>query len=132
METKYIKVDWPEYQTYMNHPYFRELSHYLPDINSYMIPEGLINDIDSGIYFPNIYENTNLGTITGYENYILVNGEEKFEYRYPQKGEKVLVCLNNPEKWEITTCIANSYGMPILLENKLHDGINCQIVGAHE
>lgn len=58
--TKYIKLDWPEYQEYMEHPYFREMSYYIADDNSYMIPEKIIEEIDSEHYFPNIYENQNL------------------------------------------------------------------------
>ena len=39
--TKYIKIDWPEYQYFMEHPDFREICFFCAEDNSYFIPEDL-------------------------------------------------------------------------------------------
>lgn len=41
--TKYIKVEWPEYQFFMDHPRFGECC-YLVEDNSYMIPEDIYEE----------------------------------------------------------------------------------------
>lgn len=46
-ETKYLKYDWPDYQIYMEHPDFYDLSYYIIEDNSYMIPEDLVKEVDS-------------------------------------------------------------------------------------
>lgn len=50
--TKYIKVDWPEYQDYMHNEEFYEVSYYIAEDNSYMIPEDLVENIDSSYDIP--------------------------------------------------------------------------------
>ena len=57
--TKYIKVDWPEYQEFMEYPDFREICFFCAEDNSYFIPEDLY---DNKLEFPKKYENTNLET----------------------------------------------------------------------
>lgn len=52
MSTKYIKVEWPEYQEYMEHQNFREESFYIVNDNSYMIPENIIDEVDSKRFEP--------------------------------------------------------------------------------
>lgn len=39
--TKYIKIDWPEYQYFMEYPDFREICFFCAEDNSYFIPEDL-------------------------------------------------------------------------------------------
>lgn len=39
--TKYIKINWPEYQYFMEHPDFREIYFFCAEDNSYFIPEDL-------------------------------------------------------------------------------------------
>lgn len=38
-ETKYYKVNWPEYQDFMEMPRFRQQCFYCADDDSYFIPE---------------------------------------------------------------------------------------------
>ena len=42
---KYIAVEWPEYQIFMEHPQFREECYFCPDANLYFIPENLYNEV---------------------------------------------------------------------------------------
>lgn len=72
--TKYIKIDWPEYQYFMEYPDFREICFFCAEDNSYFIPEDLYNKVMQKLTFPKKYENTNLGTIVLYENSSLVDG----------------------------------------------------------
>lgn len=132
METKYLKVEWPEYQIYMEHPQFREESYYDSEHNIYFIPENLIDEIDRKLMLPKIYENTNLGTITCMETHAIVNGEDYYWYDLTdlKKGCKVLVYNHDTGEWVITTCIAYAEGLPILFSNKsLLEGINCELIG---
>lgn len=134
--TKYIKVEWPEYQTYMEHPQFRELSYYNSDNNIYFIPENLIEEVDVKLRFPKIYEDTHIGTVTCMETHAIVNGEYYYWYNLDnlKSGDEVLVYDHYINNWLITTCVAVAKGLPIILEDKnLLEGINCEIVGVkHE
>lgn len=65
--TKYICVEWPEYQFFIEHPRFEEDCYYCSDENVYFIPEDLYNEIDDKLEFPKKYGDTNLGTIVCYE-----------------------------------------------------------------
>lgn len=46
-QTKYIKEEWPDYQVYMGHPDFDNVSYYIVDDNSYMIPEWFIEKFNT-------------------------------------------------------------------------------------
>ena len=130
--TKYIAVEWPEYQTFMEHPRFREECYYCADANTYFIPEDLYNEVIHKLEFPKKYENTNLGTIVCYETHAIVNGEQSFWYDMSdlKKGNKVLVYNHNTNEWIITTCTACNSAMPILVENKdCIIGINSELIG---
>ena len=131
--TKYIKVSWPEYQEYMEHPYFRERSYYITEDNSYMIPEDLINEVDSGLIIPKIYENTSLGTVVLYETHAIVKGEEIFYYEQPKKEDKLLIYLLDKKDFMTATCKAVNKDMPILIEElNLLEGVHFEIIGCHE
>lgn len=43
--TKYIKIDWPEYQYFMEYPDFREICFFCAEDNSYFILEDLYNKV---------------------------------------------------------------------------------------
>lgn len=130
---KYIKVNWPEYQEYMEHPYFREMSYYHANDNSYFIPEDLINQVESGLICPYVYENTSLGNVTLYETYATVNEKETFYYKEPKRGDKLLIFLYDKKDFMIATCKAASKGMPILIDElNLLEGIHFEIIGCHE
>ena len=42
---KYIAVEWPEYQIFMEYPKFREECYFCSDANIYFIPEDLYTKI---------------------------------------------------------------------------------------
>ena len=46
---KYIAVEWPEYQIFMEHPQFREECYFCPDVDLYFIPEDLYNEVISNL-----------------------------------------------------------------------------------
>lgn len=133
---KYIKVDWPEYQDFMDYPKFREECYFCSDSNSYFIPEDLYGQIAYKLDFPAKYENTAIGTIVCYETRAIVNGKDIYWYDIDdciKKGSEVLVYNHDAEdrpEWIITKCKLCSVGFPIILEDdKLIDGINCEIIG---
>lgn len=132
---KYICVEWPEYQIFMEHPRFGEDCHYCPDSSVYFIPEDLYKEVTYKLQFPKKYENTELGTIVCYETRAVVNGEDTYWYdeNLIKKGSEVLIYnyeIENYPKWIISKCIACSTGFPILFENRnLLPGINCEIIG---
>lgn len=134
--TKYILVEWPEYQVFMEHPRFSEVCHYCPDSNTYFVPEDLYNEVMYKLEFPKKYENTNLGTVVCYETRVVVNGEDIFWYDWDElikRGSKVLLYNHDIEgypEWMIVECKSCSSGFPILFaDNTLLPGINCEIIG---
>ena len=130
--TKYVVVEWPEYQVFMEHPRFSEECHYCPDSNTYFVPEDLYDEIMYKLEFPKKYENTNLGTIVCYETRAIINGSETFWYDLSdlKKGNRVLIYNHDTKEWIITTCTACSNNIPILVEdtNCIID-INSEIIG---
>ena len=132
---KYICVEWPEYQIFMEHPRFREECYYCPDSSVYFIPEDLYEEVTYKLQFPKKYENTELGTVVCYETRAVVNGEDTYWYDEDliKKGSKVLIYnheIENYPKWIISKCKACSTGFPILFEDRnLLPGINCEIIG---
>lgn len=43
--TKYIYVEWPEYQMFMEHSEFVEKCYYCPDSDAYFVPEDMYMEI---------------------------------------------------------------------------------------
>lgn len=134
--TKYIKVDWPEYQKFEEHERCNECYtckvYGDDDIFAMMIPEDLYNEVMYKLQFPKRYEDTNLGTIVLYETRAVINGERTFWYDLSllKRGDTVLVYKNETKEWIITTCVACSMNMPILLkEDGLFPNLNCEIIG---
>ena len=136
---KYIKVDWPESQEFME---YKEETFVCADSEGTLfVPENLYNEVMYKLQFPKKYENTNLGTIVCYETRAVVNENETFWYDLSdlKKGNKILIYnhsipseYNKPE-WFITTCIACSQGFPILLEDAIAiPGLNCEIIGYYD
>lgn len=129
---KYICVEWPEYQIFMEHPRFGEDCHYCPDSSVYFIPEDLYEEVTYKLQFPKKYENTNLGTIVCYENYAVVEGTTNYYYDESdiKKGNIALVYCYDNKNWYISKIVACSDGFPIMLENSnLLIGINCELIG---
>lgn len=130
--TKYICVEWPEYQIFMEHPRFEDECYYCPDSSVYFIPEDLYNEVMNKLEFPKKYENTNLGTIICYETRAVVNGEQTFWYDESnlKKGSTVLVYNHDSDEWIITTCTGCSPNMPILVADKnCIIAINSELIG---
>lgn len=135
--SKYVLVEWPEIQNYMEHPRYSEC-YSGNSINEtetagvWFVPEDLYEEVEYKLQFPKVYENTSIGTVTCMENYAIVKStEEYFWYgKELKKGCKVLVYLNDAKDFVITACKAYSPGLPILLENNsLLPGLNCEIIG---
>lgn len=132
---KYIKVDWPESQRFMDCKDIFLCAGALDDEGSIFVPENLYDEVMYKLEFPKKYENTNLGTITCYENRAMINGEDTYWYdeNSLRKGVEVLVYnhdIKDYPKWIISKCIACSTGFPIILEDStLYPGINCEIIG---
>lgn len=130
--TKYISVEWPEYQYFMGHPRFRDECYYCPDASIYFIPEDLYEEVTYKLQFPKKYENTNLGTIVCYENYAVVEGTTNYYYDESdiKKGNIALVYNHDDKDWYLSKIVACSDGFPIMLENSnLLIGINCELIG---
>lgn len=142
--TKYVRVDWPESQVYIDHPRFKKecmlvivMDDAIPDMDvpSIMVPEDLYEEVTYKLQFPKKYENTELGTIVCYETRAVVNGEDTYWYDEDliKKGSEVLIYnheIENYPKWIVSKCIACSTGFPILFEDRnLLPGINCEIIG---
>ena len=132
---KYINVDWPEYQLFMDHSRFRDECYYCSDSNMYFVPEDLYDEVMNKLEFPKKYEDTNLGTIVCYETRAVINGEDIYWYDEDliKRGSEVLIYnhdIENYPKWIISKCVACSKGFPILFEDSnLLPGINCEIIG---
>ena len=132
---KYICVEWPEYQFFMDHQRFRDECYYCSDTNVYFVPEDLYDEVMNKLEFPKKYEDTNLGTIVCYETRAVVNGEDTYWYDEDliKRGSEVLIYnhdIENYPKWIISKCVACSEGFPILFEDSnLLPDINCEIIG---
>lgn len=130
--TKYIKVEWPDYQGFMERLDFHEKCFFCAEDNSYFIPEDLYEEITYKLQFPKKYENTNLGTIVCYETRAIVNGKDTYWYdeNTIEKGNTVLLYNHDDSKWYISKVVACHNGFPILLEDSdLLIGINCELIG---
>lgn len=119
-DIKYVLVQWPEIQNYMDNPRYNECfcanSINKEDIESYwFVPEDLYNEIEySYIELPEEYKNydLNFNKVTQGQNLLVEIGTEL----------KVVKALSN---WNIKS------PFPILLDDSfLLDGINCTIIAA--
>ena len=132
--TKYVKVDWPESQKFME--YEDETYVCANSAGTLFVPENLYDEVMYKLEFLKKYENTNLGTIVCYETRAIVNGEDIFWYDWNElikRGSAVLLYnhgIENYPEWIIAECTACSAGFPILfVDNTLLPGINCEIIG---
>lgn len=144
--TKYVKVDWPKSQTFVEHSRWNEcllvivVDDSIPDMDipSVMVPEDLYDEVMYKLQFPKKYENTNLGTVVCYETRAIVNGEDIYWYdeNMIKKGSQVLIYnhdIDNRPQWIISKCVACSEGFPIIFEDSiLCPGINCEIIGVKD
>lgn len=110
---KYISVEWPEYQIFMEHPRFREECYYCPDSSIYFIPEDLYDEVMNPPYeLPEEYNNFTT------------------EFSRIKKGQNVLVLTESDLLVTKATSNWKEYeSFPVILEEKgLLDGINCEVI----
>lgn len=115
--TKYIYVEWPEYQIFMEHPGFEEDCYYCPDSNVYFIPEDLYNEVINSSYkLPEEYNNFTM------------------KFNRIKRGQSLLVLTDSG--LTVTKAMSNwkaCESFPILLEEKgLLDGINCEVIAVEK
>ena len=118
--TKYIKIGWPEYQGFMEHPDFHEKCFFCAEDNSYFIPEDLYEETKYPPYeLPDEYKE-------GYTT----------DFVRIKRGQNLLVFIIETEELKVVKAISNwkAYeSFPILLEDKeLLDGINCEIIAVEK
>ena len=120
METKYIAVEWPEYQIFMEHPRFREECYFCPDANIYFIPEDLHDEIMYPPYeLPEEYR----------ENYTM-------DFDHIKRGQNLLVSIDDIGELRVIKAASNWKAFdpfPILLEDEvLLDGFNCKVIAVEK
>lgn len=118
METKYIAVEWPEYQIFMEHPRFREDCYFCPDASIYFIPEDLYDEVMNPPFeLPEEYR----------ENFTT-------EFDRIKRGQKVLI--DDVQKQELFVVEAETSwtgdSMPCILTCGYLPGINCYIVAVEK
>lgn len=129
---KYIKVDWPDSQKFIN---YNECYYGLPKEEDntyycYFVSEDLYNEVMNN---PKVYESVNLGTITFYKNYTFADNHCFWHDRNPQKNDKLLIYNKNTEDYKIVTCIASQEGFPILTDDKgVTIGIFDELIGSYD
>lgn len=128
--TKYIKVDWPESQKFMdNEECYLAMNPYDPPTSVYMVPEELYNKLQ----FPKKYEDTNLGTIICYENYAVVNGTTNYHYDITDIKKGNIALIYDGINWHTSKIVACTESFPILLEDsEFIIGINCEFIGHND
>lgn len=117
-ESKYILVNWPDYQLFMDHPRFEDDCYNYSETNAYFIPEDLYEEVINPPYeLPEEYK----------EAYDI-------NFKSVKKGQNLLILLYDTEEVRIIKSKTNwRYGcpFPILLEDDdLLEGINCVVVAA--
>lgn len=118
METKYIAVEWPEYQYFMEHPSFRERCYFCPEASIYFIPEDLYDEVMNPPFkLPEEYR----------ENFTT-------EFDRIKRGQKVLI--DDIQKQELFVVEANTSwidnSMPCILSCGYLPGVNCHIVAVEK
>ena len=115
--TKYIAVEWPEYQGFMEHPRFEEECYFCPDSNVYFIPEDMFYEGFDPFELPQEYK----------ENFTI-------DFNRIRRGQKVLVeDMYNRELLVVeaeTNWIGDS--MPCVLSCGYIPGINCEIIAVEK
>lgn len=118
---KYFKVEWPEYQVYMEYPNFRELCGFDPEQNAYYIPQYIIEEIDYKNYPDEIEHN---GVIY----------KTKIDWK---KGDEVLFEDEKGHRWTTICTAKGGAGLPDLFANgddsqNRIPGLNCWVMGVRE
>lgn len=115
---KYIKVNWPDYQEFMELPEFNECFYCVED-DSYFIPEYLYNKTLSYFRLPDKYKD-----------------RFTIEFNKINRGQKVLVETSPFKEWKVEESAVNwKVGdclPPILKNPTLLDGVNCTIIAVEK
>lgn len=130
---KYICVEWPEYQIFMEHPRFREECYYCPDSSVYFIPEDLYDKVMEGRMFP-VEQDINLGHLTINKDSVTLSTTDEtitFVYDYTRIPRNTRILFYSPDKgyWISKSTVTVFGSIPGIYENGEMPGIDCEIVG---
>ncbi len=134
--TKYICVEWPEYQIFMEHPRFKDDCYYCPDSSVYFIPEDLYYEVMEERIFP-VEQDINLGHLTINKDSVTLSTTDKtitFVYDYTRIPRNTRVLFYSPNKgyWISKSTVTVFGSMPGIYENGEMPGIDCEIVGIEQ
>ena len=133
--TKYVCVEWPEYQIFMDHPRFEDNCYYCPDSSVYFIPEDLYNEVEERM-FP-AEQDINLGHLTINKDSVTLSTTEEtitFVYNYTKIPKNTRILFYSPDKgyWISKSTVTVFESMTGIYENGEIPGINCEIVGIEQ
>lgn len=131
--TKYVCVEWPEYQIFMEHPRFEDDCYYCPDSSVYFIPEDLYDEVIEERMFP-AEQDINLGHLTINKDSVTLSTTDEtitFVYGYTRIPRNTRVLFYSPDKgyWISKSTVTVFGSMPGIYENGEMPGIDCEIVG---
>lgn len=134
--TKYICVEWPEYQIFMEHPRFEDECYYCPDSSVYFIPEDLYDEVMEERMLP-AEQDTNLGHLTINKDSVTLSTTDEtitFVYDYTRIPRNTRILFYSPDKgyWISKSTVTVFGSMPGIYENGEMPGINCEIVGIEQ
>lgn len=134
--TKYVCVEWPEYQIFMEHPRFEDDCYYCPDSSVYFIPEDLYDEVMEERTFP-AEQDINLGHLTINKDSMTLSTTDEtitFVYDYTRIPRNTRVLFYSPDKgyWISKSTVTVFGSMPGIYENGEMPGIDCEIVGIEQ
>lgn len=133
--TKYICVEWPEYQIFMEHPRFEDNCYYCPDSSVYFIPEDLYNEVEERMFTTE--QDINLGHLTINKDSVTLSTTDEtitFVYDYTKipKNTRILFYSLDKGYWISKSTVTVFESMTGIYENGEIPGINCKIVGIEQ
>lgn len=132
---KYINVEWPEYQFFMDHPRFRDECYYCSDSNVYFVPEDLYNEVEERMFTAE--QDINLGHLTINKDSVTLSTTDEtitFVYDYTRIPKNTRILFYSPDKgyWISKSTVTVFESMTGTYENGEIPGINCEIVGIEQ
>lgn len=133
--TKYVCVEWPEYQIFMDHPRFEDNCYYCPDSSVYFIPEDLYNEVEERMFTTE--QDINLGHLTINKDSVTLSTTDEtitFVYDYTKIPKNTRILFYSPDKgyWISKSTVTVFESMTGIYENGEIPGINCEIVGIEQ
>lgn len=133
--TKYVCVEWPEYQFFMDHPRFEDNCYYCPDSSVYFIPEDLYNEVEERMFTAE--QDINLGHLTINKDSVTLSTTDEtitFVYDYTRIPKNTRILFYSPDKgyWISKSTVTVFESMTGIYENGEIPGINCEIVGIEQ